>query len=158
MSVSPDLAPWADYRFVQDVLPSKDAHLVHIHNLTIAELLFDARNAYITEGVGIAWESLFDSGRNMVMRWLEIDFRLEVPAGVALKVGVRAAARSRRTMTFQEAVWRVDPPGTVAVARSVHLIVIGDAPEAIELPDEVVGRFEAYEGHRLTGPTAPKST
>lgn len=154
MSSVPDPLPWAAYRFVRDVVPSTHDDRFHLHNLAIAELLFDARNAYVTEGVGIAWESLQDSGRGLVMRRIEIDFEHEVAAGAVLKVGVRAAARSRRTMTFQEAVWQVHPPVAVAVARSVHLVVGADAPGAIDLPEDVMERFEAYEGRRLTGPSA----
>ncbi len=152
MSGEADLPPWVAYRFVREVVPSAEEHRVHLHNLAIAELLFDARNAYVTEGAGIDWDGMHDSGRVLVIRRLEIDFEQEVPAGVALKVGVRAVARSRRTMTFEEAVWRVDPPVLVAVARSVHLVVRADAPGALDLPEDVVGCFEAYEGRRLSGP------
>lgn len=144
-----DELPWAGYRFVRDVLPSDEHHRVHLHNLGLTELLFDARNAYVTEAVGIDWEAMFASGRNLLMRRLEIDFQAEVPAGITLKVGVRATARTRRTMTFDEAVWRVDPPVTIAVARSVHLVVRLEAPGAIGLPDDVTERFEAYEGRLL---------
>ncbi|MFM9033236.1 MAG: acyl-CoA thioesterase [Mycobacterium sp.] len=146
--------PWAAYRFVRDVTPSAEQHRVHLHNLAIAELLFDARNAYITEAVGITWESMSAAGRTLVIRRLETDFEAEVPAGIALKVGVRAVARSRRTVTLDEAVWRVDPTATIAVARSVHLVVRLEPPGAIELPDDVVRRFESYEGRPLPdGPT-----
>lgn len=140
---------WSDYRFVRDVIPPEDSPGVHLHNLAINHLLFDARNAYITEGVGITWESLEQSGRTLILRRLEIDFEREVPAGIPLKVGVRAAERSRRTLRFDEAVWRVDPPIAVAVARSVHLIVRDDEPGAIDLPTDLLDRFEAFEGHRL---------
>lgn len=92
---------------------------------------------------------MLDSGRNIVMRRLEIDFDQEVPAGIALKVGVRASSRSRRAVIYDEAVWRVDPPVTVARARSVHVVVRTDTPGAIEIPDELIGPFEAYEGRRL---------
>lgn len=141
---------WAGYHFVVDVVPAGDDELIHLHNLSIAELLFDARNAYVTDAVGISWEGLSDSGRSLILRRLEVDFEREVPLGVALKVGVRAAARSRRTMTFQESVWRVNPPAVIAVARSVHLVVRRDTPGAIELPDDIIERFENYEGRRLT--------
>ena len=150
MSAPPHSVPWAAYRFVRDVVPSAEEG--HLHNLTIAAVLFDTRNAYVTEEVGIGWETLRASGRGLIMRRLEIDFENEVPAGVALKVGVRAAARSRKAMTFDEAIWQFDPPVAVAVARSVHLVVHVGAPGAIELPEDVVERFEAYEGRRLTGP------
>lgn len=143
--------PWDGYRFVRDIVPS-DPHHVHLHNLAIAQLLYDARNAYITEGVGITWDAMSCSGRNLVIRRLEVDFENEVAAGTALKVGVRAAARSRRTVTLDEAVWRADSPGTVARARSVHLVVQLDLPGAIALPDDVVQRFEAYEGRPLVRP------
>jgi len=66
-----------------------------------------------------------------------------------LKVGVRAVARTRRTLTFAEAVWRVDPPLAVAIARSVHLLVLVDTPGAIDLPVEIVARFEAFEDQPL---------
>lgn len=146
--------PWAGFRFVQDVTPPSEGHRFHLNNLTIAELLFHGRNAYITQGVGMAWEGLFESGRNMIMRRLEIDYEREAPAGVPIKVGVRAARRSRRTMTFEEAVWLVEPAVPIAVARSVHLVVRFDTPGSIELPDDVVGLFEAYEGHPLPSPAA----
>jgi acyl-CoA thioesterase FadM len=117
-------------------------------------MLFYARNSYITEAVGMVWQDLFDSGRNMIMRRLEIDYEREAPATVPLKVGVRAGTRSRRTLTFDEAVWQVDPASTIAVARSVHVVVRFDAPGAIELPDDVLGRFEAYEERPLQLPAA----
>lgn len=66
-----------------------------------------------------------------------------------MKVGVRAATRSRRTLTFEEAVWRTDTGDAVAVARSVHLLVLLDAPGAIDLPDDVVEGFESFEGRPL---------
>lgn len=142
-------APWEGFRFVRDVVVPSEGHRIHLHNLAIAELLFDARNTYITECAGIAWQSMFDSGRNLVMRRLEIDYESEVDAGVPLRVGIRAIARSRRTVSLQEAVWRADPPMPVAVGRSVHLVVRFDAPGAIELPEDVLERFETYEGRRL---------
>lgn len=151
MSAETGELPWAAYRFTRDVIPSDEHHRVHLHNLAIAGLLFDTRNAYVTEAVGITWESMFATGRNLVIRRLEVDFNQEVPAGVALKIGVRAVARSRRTVTFDEAVWRVEPPAVVAAAKSVHLVVRLDEPGAIGLPDDVVRRFESYEGRRLTG-------
>lgn len=152
MSAPTGETPWAAYRFVVDVAGSDADGVIHLHNLSIAELLFEARNAYVTEGVGISWESLAESGRSLILRRLEVDFEQEVAAGVALKVGVRAAARSRRTLTFHESVWRVDPPATIAVARSLHLVVNTDAHGAIELPRDILARFEAYEGRPLTGP------
>ena len=142
--------PWAHYRFVKDVAPLDSSHGIHLHNLAIAELLFDARNAYLTEGIGVTWEGLLRSGQNLVMRRLEIDFEHEVRGGIPLKVGVRAVTRTRRTITFEEAVWRVDPPVAIATARSVHLLVLVDAPGAIDLPDDVVTRFEAFEDQPLT--------
>jgi len=150
MTGSSSELPWCRYRFVKDVAPLDPSHGIHLHNLAIAELLFDARNAYLTEGVGVTWESLLRSGRSLVMRRLEIDFEREVRAGILLKVGIRAATRTRRTLTFSEAVWRVDPPLAIAVARSVHLLVLVDTPGAIELPDEIVARFEAFEDQPLT--------
>jgi len=141
---------WARYRFVKDVAPLDPSNGIHLHNLAIAELLFDARNAYLTEGIGVTWEGLLRSGQNLVIRRLEIDFESEVRGGIPLKVGVRAATRTRRTITFQEAVWRVDPPFLIAAARSVHLLVLVDTPGAIDLPDDVVARFEAFEDQPLT--------
>lgn len=142
--------PWARYRFVKDVAPTDPSHGIHLHNLAIAELLFDARNAYLTEGIGVTWEGLQRSGRNLIIRRLEIDFEHEVRGGIPLKVGVRAATRTRRTITFEEAVWRVDPPVSIAAARSVHLLLLVDTPGAIDLPDDIVNRFEAFEGQPLT--------
>ena len=150
MSAASNDPPWAAYRFVVDVIPRGD-EVIHLHNLSIAELLFDARNSYVTDAVGISWEGLSDSGRSLILRRLEVDFEQQVPVGVALKVGVRATTRSRRTVTFHEEMWRVDPPVTIAVARSVHVVVNTDAPGAVELPEEIVERFEAYEGRALTG-------
>ncbi len=144
--------PWDGYRFVRDVVPSDPHHYVHLHNLAITELLFEARNAYITEGVGIGWESMSASGRTMVMRRLEVDFDNEVADGVALKIGVRAGSRSRRTVTLDEAVWRVAPPATIARARSVLLVVRRQTPGAIDLPDDVLQKFEAYEGRAMKWP------
>jgi len=142
--------PWAGYRFVRDVVPSGEHRHVHLHNLAIAELLFDARNTYITECAGLTWESLAASGRTLILRRLEIDFEREVRAGIPLRIGVRAASRSRRTVTFEEAVWSVDRAALIAVAKSVHLVVRVDTPGAIELPTDVVQRFESYEGRPLS--------
>ena len=150
MTGSSSQLPWARYRFVKDVAPLDSLHGIHLHNLAIAELLFDARNAYLTEGIGVTWEGLLRSGQNLVIRRLEIDFEHEVRGGIPLKVGVRATTRTRRTITFEEAVWRVDPPVLIAAARSVHLLVLADTPGAIDLPDDVVARFEAFEDQPLT--------
>jgi len=51
-------------------------------------------------------------------------------------------------------VWQVEPAAPVAIARSVHLVVRFDTPGSIELPDDVVTLFEAYEGHPLPVPAA----
>jgi acyl-CoA thioesterase FadM len=149
MTGSASELPWASYRFVKDVAPLDPLQGIHLHNFAIAELLFDARNAYLTEGIGVTWESLLRSGQNLVIRRLEIDFESEVRGGIPLKVGVRAVARTRRTLTFAEAVWRVDPPLAIAIARSVHLLVLVDTPGAIDLPVEIVARFEAFEDQAL---------
>ena len=150
MTSSSSELPWARYRFVNDVAPLDPSHGIHLHNLAIAELLFDARNAYLTDGIGVTWEDLQRSGHNLVIRRLEIDFEREVRGGIPLKVGVRAVTRTRRTITFEEAVWRADPPVSIAAARSVHLLVLVDTPGAIDLPDDVVARFEAFEDQPLT--------
>ncbi len=74
--------------------------------------------------------------------------------GVGLAIGgsrVRAITRSRRSVTFDEVVWRVDLALPIAVAGSVHVVVRFDTPGAIELPDNVVNKFESYEGHPLVG-------
>lgn len=149
--MSPE-SPWHGFRFIRDVVPSETGNEVHLHNLTIAQLLFDARNAYV-EAAGILWASLFATDRNMVMRRLEIDFESESPAGIPLKVGVRATTRSRRTLIFEEALWRIEPPHAIAVARSVHVVIRLSAPGAISLPDDLVEKFENYEGRPLCGPT-----
>ena len=39
----------------------------------------------------------------------------------------------------------------IAIAGSVHVVVRFDTPGAIELPDDVVNKFESYEGHPLVG-------
>jgi acyl-CoA thioesterase FadM len=141
-------APWSGFRFVQDVVPS--GHRIHVHNLAIAELLFNGRNSYIADGVGLAWQRLFDTQRNLVMRRLVIDYEREAHSGVPVKVGVRAAGRSRRTLTLDEVVWEAESGLPIAVAQSVHLVVRLDAQGAIDLPDDVVERFEAYEGRPLS--------
>jgi len=147
-----DGTPWSGFHFVHDVVPSpREGHRNHLDNLAVAELLFDARNTYITEAVGLTWEQLSDSGRSLIMCRLEIDFEREVVAGVPLKAGVRAIKRSRRTVTFAEVVWTVDPALPIAVATSVHVVVRVDTPGAIELPDDVVEKFESYEGQPLVG-------
>lgn len=152
MNRTPHEPPWAEWRFVQDVVPTDENRWIHLHNLAIAELLFDARNLYVAERVGISWDGLREAGRTLVLRRLEIDFEQEVPSGTALKVGVRAVTRTRRTVTFDEAVWRVDPPTAVALARSVHLVVRRDRPGAIDLPEDIAGRFEHFEGRPLRWP------
>jgi hypothetical protein len=43
----------------------------------------------------------------------------------------------------------VDPPVVIAAARSVHLMVLVDTPGAIDLADEIVARFEAFEDQPL---------
>jgi acyl-CoA thioesterase FadM len=146
--------PWAGFRYVMEPAPSIDGRPFHLNNLTIAELLFNARNSYITQAVGMVWQDLFDTGRNMIMRRLEIDYEREAAATASLKVGIRAAKRSRRTLTFEEIVCQVDPPSTIAVGRSVHVVVRFDAPGAIELPEDVVRRYEAYEQRPLQVPAA----
>lgn len=141
---------WARYCFVTDFAPLDPSHGNDLHNLAIAELLFDARNAYLTGGIGVTWDGFLRSGQNLVIRRLEIDFEHEVRGRIPLKVGVRAVTQTRRTITFEEAVWRMDPPVAIATARSVHLLVLVDAPGAIDLPDDVVARFEAFEDQPLT--------
>jgi acyl-CoA thioesterase FadM len=90
----------------------------------------------------------------MIMRRLTIDYEGEVAAGVPLRLGVRARARSRRTLTLDEAVWQQDPPRTIALGTSVHVAVRFDTPGALPLPDDVVARFEAFEGGTLPAPAA----
>lgn len=143
------LQPWDGFRFVHEVVPDAEAHPFHLNNLGVAELLFDARNAYITEAVGLSWQDLFDSGRVFAMRRLEIDYERQVAAGALLKVGVRAVQRSRRTLTFEEAAWETESASRFAVARSVHLIVGNDSGDALELPDDILDSFEDFEGRRL---------
>jgi hypothetical protein len=70
MTGSSSELPWAHYRFVKDIAPFDPLHRIHLHNLAIAELLFDARNAYLTEGIGVTWEGILRSGRNLVIRRL----------------------------------------------------------------------------------------
>jgi len=142
-----DDEPWSGFRFVRDVVPS--GNRIHVNNLSIAELLFTARNAYIAEGVGLVWQRLFDTDRNLVMRRLVIDYEREIHDGVPVKVGVQAAGRSRRTLTLDEVVWDAESGLPVVLAQSVHLVVRLDAPGAIELPEDVVRKFEAYEGRPL---------
>lgn len=144
--------PWSGFRFIREVVPNVLGNEIHLHNLAITELLFNARNAYVV-AAGIPWADLFATDRNMVMRRLEIDFESESPAGIPLMVGVRATTRSRRTLTFEETLWRVEPPYAIARARSVHVVVRMSAPGAIALPDDLVEKFETYEGSPLGGST-----
>lgn len=141
--------PWSGVRFVHDVTPATEDHPFHLNNLGVAELLFDARNAYITQAVGLSWQHFFDSGHVFALRRLEIDYERQVSAGCALKVGVRAVLRSRRTLTLEEMAWEAESALRFAVARSVHLVVRTGDGVAVELPDDVLSRFEAYEGRRL---------
>lgn len=80
---------------------------------------------------------------------LEIDCERQVAAGLALKVGVRAVWRSRRTLTFEEVAWDAESAVRFAIARSVHLVVRTDTGDALELPDDILGRFEAFEDRRI---------
>lgn len=141
--------PWEGFRFIHEVTPDADDHPFHLNNLGVAELLFDARNAYVTDGVGLSWQELFDSGRVFAMRRLEINYERQVAAGRRLKIGIKAVLRSRRTLTFDEAAWESESGARFAVARSVHLVVRADSGDAVELPDDILDRFASFEGRRI---------
>ena len=100
-----------DFRFSMAVTSKWSASAVHVHNLQIAEIFFQARNRYITDAVGLSWPAIFASGRNLIMRRLAIDFEREASVNDDLVCGVRARWRSRRSLTFEEVVFAGDWSG-----------------------------------------------
>ena len=139
------IRPEDEFRFVLDVDLSEEKPAgFHVHNLAIAEILFNGRNQYLAT-VGVDWPRMIASGKNLVIRQLTIDYESEGPEGVALRCGVRTATRSNRSVTLDEWVWVADAGTVIARARSVHVSVQLDPPAAIEVPADLWARIERFE-------------
>jgi acyl-CoA thioesterase FadM len=142
--------PW-----VEDVVAPSVGGAGHIDNLQIAQLLYDAWMHYMVEGLGQDQGELFSGVGRPIVREINVRFDAEVFPGEALRCGVRATSRSRRSLALEQVLWRAVDEQTVAAGRT-HLVTIDTATgQAVEIPSELWAAVERAEGRSIPAPASP---
>ena len=128
-----------DYPYVTEVdVRFRDLDLMgHVNNAVYATYLEEARVDYYDDVLSVAVDEL-----GFVLARLEIDYERPIQHGEDVRVGLRTAEISDRSMTTE---YRVEADGALAAtAESVQVAVDGDGG-ARRVPDDWRREIERFE-------------
>jgi acyl-CoA thioesterase FadM len=93
--------------------------------------------------------ALTPNGVHPVLRRVSYSLEGEAFPGDALRCGLRAASRSRRSCTLEGAVWHAADERMVHVAQLVTVFVDPTRPGAVEVPEDFWREVERLEGRPI---------
>ena len=146
------MATPADFRFVIDVVPSEgDYNAVHLSHVGTARLFEETRISYLFGGDcrgGVSWPDTAGLDLLPMVKEVLIRHEREALADEPLRVGARSAARGRRSLVVEEALWTAGD-AVVATCRCVLVAVDSSQGQAGEIPVAFWEALEHYEGHSI---------
>lgn len=104
----------------------------------------DAMTDYL-EALGDMWERMRESGCELVLRRVEIDFRSPGRIGDTLVTGVRAGMVGNRSLTFRLRTWDDSTGRVVAEGVEVQVMVDAHTFEPVPVPGFLVTAIELLE-------------
>jgi acyl-CoA thioesterase FadM len=142
----------ADFRFVIDVVPSEgDYNAFHLGHVGMARFFEETRNRYLYGGHGrggVSWPDTAGQDLLPIVKEVLIRHEREVQAGEPLRAGARPAARGRRSLVVEEALWAAGD-AVVATCRCVIVAVDRAQGKAREIPVAFWDALEHHEGHSI---------
>ena len=133
------------YTLVEDVIgpgePGDDHHLVDYQTQELVSRLWTKYLAQVREG-------LAPSAVGPVMRRASYSLDNEALAGQPLQRGIRVAGRTRRSCTFEAALWHPDD-GRMVHAADIVTVFVEPGKGAVEIPDDFWAGVEALEGRTI---------
>ena len=136
------------YPWIEDVVAPDVGSAGHIDNIQIAQLMYDAWMRYLLDGVGLDREIFNRQGRPTV-REITARFDGEVFPGDALKCGVRALSRRRRSFTLEEVLWKASDGRRLASGTVVLVTVDPTTYTPVEVPAELWSEIERAEQREI---------
>jgi acyl-CoA thioesterase FadM len=135
------------FTIVEDVVapgePQRDGHLLDFQT---QELVTTMWRRY----VAAVRDSLDFSRVQPVLRKVSYTLDGEAMPGDSLQVGLRMRSRTRRSCTFEGAVWHAGDGRPVHTAELVMVFVDTTARASVEVPAEFWAAVERFEGGALT--------
>jgi acyl-CoA thioesterase FadM len=111
------------YRWRTDTIVADSGSLGHVDGMQVAQILFESWTRYLGEGLGLAHEVVFDDSCRPILREMSTRFDAEVYPGERLTCGVRAVARTVKSFTLSQALWRSDTHVQVAAGSTVLITI-----------------------------------
>lgn len=132
-----------DYRFVYEILVTEDHcdALRHVSNVATATILDEARMAWFRE--------VAHAPGPILVRNLTIDYPGQAFAGETLQCGVRAIARTARSITLDLTVWERESRRVVNHCQCVHVAYDLERGVGIQLWPSMVSSIEAFQERPL---------
>jgi acyl-CoA thioesterase FadM len=134
------------YTLVDDVVAPADTQSPgsHVVDYALQKLLSVGWQRY----VGIIREGLADLPAAAVKE-ITTTFHAECLGDDQLQRGVRAASRTRKSYTLEEALWQSASGQVVATSRVVMLGIDRATGRAAEIPPEMWQAVENFEGRKI---------
>lgn len=123
--------------------PSGPESIFHLDNLTIQEIFFHARNAYMA---GLGLEDLWFQPVVPTLRELSISFERSVPTTTPLTCRTQVVERRSRSFIMKQVLTVTGTDMVVADCRAVQVTVSKNEPGAVAIPDELWAAIVALEG------------
>lgn len=123
----------------------------HVNNAVFSTYLELAREEYWRWLLGLGPDDRFSladyrSSTGFILARMEIDFRAQIPHGIAVRVGVRCARLGGKSWDFEYQIAAETGAPVFALARSVQVAYDYRAQVSIALTPEQRARFAAIEG------------
>jgi acyl-CoA thioesterase FadM len=146
------MATSARFRFVINVVPSKgDYNAFHLSHVGTARLFEQTRNRYLFGGDGrggVSWPDTAGQHLLPMVKEVLIRHEREAQVGERLRAGLCTAARGRRSLVVEEALWAAGDV-LVATCRCVLVAVDRAQGQACEIPVAFWDALEDHEGRSI---------
>lgn len=136
------------YPWIEDLVAPDVGAAGHIDNIQITALMYGAWMHYLMDGVRLP-EDVFDKLGRPTVREITARFDAEIFPGDALQCGVRVLARSRRSFTLAEALWKQSDGSRVATGTTVLVTIDPKTYTPVEIPAVIWDEIERFEGRTI---------
>ena len=140
----------ATFNFIEEVFAPDGVgdHVVDYEVQTILSGGWQRYVAFMREASGDA--------HTPVVRRITTSFESECRGGVRLLLGVRAAHRSRRSYTLEEALWIAETHMIIATSTAVVVSLDRAIGRAVEVPPPLWSAVERFEGRTIGFEALPR--
>jgi acyl-CoA thioesterase FadM len=130
----------------REIVAPNSGVLGHVDGMQIARILFESWNRYLSEGIGLSPEAVFDDRCRPILREMSTRFDAEVSAGDELTCGVRTSSRTARSFTLSQALWRRGSDIQVAAGSAVLVTIDVHTGRAVNVAPRLWAAMQSTDG------------